>query len=345
MYDDIVLPPPDSWRARPILPQLAAAGRAPHPTLLTLSDGTGLLYPGKLSVIFGDSETGKTWLALLAASQQVALGESVIYLDFEDDLRTMGERLLALGLHDPGDLFHYARVEDPINPGQLETLLEEWARLEPTLVVIDSMDELLAMHGASSNSNDDVRRVRQEIIDPLQKLGAAVVVIDHTNKTPGSRGSTGAKAKLAQVNGAMLRVETVKPWGRGVDGRANIRVEKDRMGHLRGRALDGTLLAVAHFLSEGDLLNLRIDPPPTHVNQQGDAEYSHDWLLEQIVEVLAAQPGQMVPSNQALIEALREHGVNARTKSIQDARTQGVEKGVILQDGRAFLLPGNNPTE
>ena len=54
------------------------------------------VYRGKVHTISSESEAGKTWMALSAAIDEMAEGNHVCYLDFEDDEGGTVSRLLAL---------------------------------------------------------------------------------------------------------------------------------------------------------------------------------------------------------------------------------------------------------
>jgi AAA domain-containing protein len=333
---DISISIPESWQPKPITPQLGEARTLPGPSILARSDGVCLFYGGKLNVIFGPSETGKTWVALRAAVDEVQAGHPIVYLDFEDDLSSMGERTIALGLDDTGNLFHYARVEEPIGPDQMATLLGWLKAISPSLVVIDSMDELLAMHGKSPNDSQQVREVRQLVIDPISMLGISVLVVDHTNKQPSTPGPGGSQAKLSQVPGAVLRTELVQAWGRGEDGLIRLRIHKDRPGHLRGKAVEKNLIAIVEFHSLAEnALDVLVVPPPTI---PGTKKYSHEFLLDQVQEYLATLPNQRTTSMKALFQGFRDSGGRGREANIREAVNQGVSMGTIRVIGNAIEL-------
>ena len=63
------------------------------PSMLKREDGNCLLYAGKVNAIFGESESGKTWIALEAIRQELLKNNVVFYLDFEDSARSIINRL------------------------------------------------------------------------------------------------------------------------------------------------------------------------------------------------------------------------------------------------------------
>jgi RecA/RadA recombinase len=51
----------------------------PGPSILKREDGNFILYANKINAIFGESESGKTWIALEAVRQELA-NKHVVFL-------------------------------------------------------------------------------------------------------------------------------------------------------------------------------------------------------------------------------------------------------------------------
>ena len=81
-------------------------------------DGHACFYEGRINGIIGPSESGKTWLALLACVQTINMRRHVLYLDFEDSAISIVTRLKALGLDEATiiERFHYIRPDEPLTP-------------------------------------------------------------------------------------------------------------------------------------------------------------------------------------------------------------------------------------
>lgn len=209
----------------------------PAPSVLSCSDGVCLFYTGKVNQVFGDPESGKTWLALAAVAALLDAGGSgaVVDLDHNGMSETV-QRLLDLGA--PADAlrslarFRFAEPDDGAHVLAVVDDLKEWS---PNVVVVDSIGELLPMFGANSNSPDDYTRVSRRTLAPLARSGSAVVVIDHLAKNSDSRsmGATGTAAKKRTFNGTSLRVAVVDQFAPGQGGSARVTVAKDRPGGLR----------------------------------------------------------------------------------------------------------------
>jgi hypothetical protein len=209
----------------------------PAPSVLHCNDGVALFYEGQINHVFGDPESGKTWLCLAAVASVLAEGgrASVIDLD-HNGMSAIVERLLLLGA--PKDAlrdvarFRYAEPEDGWHLLAIVGDLCEW---QPRFVVLDSLGELLPLFGASSNSPDDYTRVNRRAVLPLALAGAAVAVIDHLAKNTDSRamGATGTAAKKRAIGGVSLRVVVVDQFVPGQGGSARVTIAKDRHGGLR----------------------------------------------------------------------------------------------------------------
>ena len=90
-----------SWWPRDLAGLLAGdLEEEPAPSHLARTDGHRLFYAGKVNALIGESESGKTWVGLLAVAQALAVGQPVLYLDFEDTLAGITGRLRALGVTD-----------------------------------------------------------------------------------------------------------------------------------------------------------------------------------------------------------------------------------------------------
>lgn len=214
------------------------------PDMLTRSDGIGLFYRGQVNLVFGDPESGKTWVALAAAAETLRDGGTALVLDLDHNgvKATIG-RLLMLGAPAAtlSDLerFRYVEPEDDVHLLDVVADVILWA---PDVTVLDSIGELLPLFGASSNSPDDFTMVHARVMKPLAvKAGTALVAIDHLAKNSESRaqGATGTAAKRRAIGGVSLRVSVSEAFAPGRGGSAALTIHKDRHGGLRA-ATPGT---------------------------------------------------------------------------------------------------------
>lgn len=211
--------------------------RPPEPIVLRRSDGVSLFYMGQVNLVFGDPESGKTWLCLAAVAETLSRGHSALVLDLDHNgPHATISRLIDLGasetaLRDPGR-FRYAEPEDG---AQVIAIVADAATWHPHVVVLDSVGEVVPLFGGSSNSPDDFTRVHAAVMKPLAMGGSAVLCIDHLAKNSESRamGSTGTAAKKRAVGGVSLRVTIADQFAPGHGGSAHVTIAKDRHGGLR----------------------------------------------------------------------------------------------------------------
>lgn len=283
----------------------------PPPAVLERTDGPCLFYAGKVNILFGDSESGKTWLALHACVEETRKGNNVVFLDFEDHADAMLERVRNLGATDE-DLkhFYYVRVEEPITEEVLKHLLPFLEDVGPTVVVFDSFDEVLQAQGMDPYRPDDVRRAASELFDPMTFLSSspAVVVIDHVTHSNKQR-QGGSQAKLSRVDGTSFKVYRQKPFSRGgfEPGKVQLYIKKDRPGHVRKVSVKtGTgndrLSAEVDFDTFGeDELRIIVNPPETST-----ATHMKDWSTQ--IEELSPFIGDVPKSRIQVLREYRESG-------------------------------------
>lgn len=215
----------------------------PTPDVCSRTDGIGLFYRDQYNVVFGDPEGGKTLLTDYTTVCELDNGGRALRLDLDHNgpHSTIG-RLIAMGapadvLRDPAR-FLYIEPEDRRELHNVAAHMESW---RPTLVVLDSIGELLPMFGSSSNSADEFTDCHRTIIKPLVRTGACVIGIDHLSKGSDSRafGPGGTIAKTRAIGGSSIRVTVDVPFTPGKGGSAFLAINKDRHGGLRQHSPTG----------------------------------------------------------------------------------------------------------
>lgn len=236
--------PRRSWKPVDLDDVLEGRVIPPQPTVGRRSDGVGMFYPGKRHTISSESEAGKTWLALLAAIAELRAGNSVLYLDFEDDEATVVGRALAMGARKEWlrDRFAYFRPEQAITALNNRDDLRECVQdVKPTLAILDGVTEAMALHGMELKDNTDVANFGHLLSGWLASMGPATVDLDHVVKDPDMRGrySIGGIHKFNGLNGASYTLQNRDPFGIGLTGRTSVLVGKDRPAQLRKNSLPG----------------------------------------------------------------------------------------------------------
>lgn len=227
----------------------------PRPTILARDDGNHLFYEGLVNVVFGDPESGKTWLALAAVATQLRRGAKATVVDLDHNgMAAIVTRLLDLGaptdrLTNPETFRYYA----PEDAWELYAVVEELAGRkagpdvdeltgwQPAVAVFDSIGELLPMLGKNSNDNDEWTAANRNTLQRLANAGTCVIGIDHLAKNSDSRqmGQTGAAGKRRSIGGVSVRVVVNEQFTPGRGGSALVRVNKDRNGGVRATAEPG----------------------------------------------------------------------------------------------------------
>ncbi len=212
----------------------------PKPTACLRSDEIGLFYRGQYNTVIGDPECGKTLLTDHATVAELRAGGRVLRLDLDHNgPQSTGYRLSDMGA-DPavlGDKARFVYIE-PEDRNDLFAVVEDMKAWRPTLVVLDSIGELLPMFGHSSNSADDFTACHSAVIKPLVRTGACVIGIDHLSKGSDSRayGAGGTMAKKRAIGGTSVRVTVDVPFTPGKGGSAYLAINKDRHGGLRAHS-------------------------------------------------------------------------------------------------------------
>jgi hypothetical protein len=222
----------------------------PEPSILRRADGHHIFYAGKINALFGESESGKTWIALEAVRQELEKNNTVFYLDFEDSVRGIYNRLNTLG----ADLRHfktflYSNPSEPLTQGAREALLTRIDEFKPSLIVVDGVNAAMNVMGLDLEKNKDATSFSQEVLRPMRLHNAAILTIDHVTKSKDNRGNyaIGAQAKRADIDGCAVAVEVEIAFGRGIDGALALKVTKDRPGFVRAICQEGKNLGVANI--------------------------------------------------------------------------------------------------
>ena len=257
---------------------LAGTITRPMPTVLALTDGRCMLYPAKVNGIAGASGDGKSLLAQWASAEELKAGHTVVYVDLEDDAPSVVSRLLAMGV-DPGTIaasFVYVSPDEPYGTdaqAQLQAVVKD---RRPTLVVVDSTGESLAVDGARPNDDDDVARWFRRLPTALARMGPAVAVIDHMpHDKDGRLTPIGSQRKRAAIGGAQYITDLARPFSRESAGMVKVICGKDRNGNYRR----GQVVAEVTVTPEddGQRLTVTVEAPdagdgaafrPTHLMEK-----------------------------------------------------------------------------
>ena len=241
------------------LEQIRASGvDRPKATVLITEAGQGLIYPGRIHSMAGESTTGKSWAMLAGLIQEIETGHPVTYIDFEDRADTLLARCEDMGAtaSEVDHLVRYINPETAFNPAAWHHI--EAATKDCQLVIIDGVTEAMTMHNLSLMDNEDIAHWFELLPRRITNLGPAVMQIDHVVKDTDSRGryAIGGQHKLSGITGAAYSMVAAKSFAVGQAGHSRIVIAKDRHGDVG---------PVGHTIAE---LHMTPDPArsPTAVN-------------------------------------------------------------------------------
>ena len=244
-----------SWWPRDLAGVMAGDDPEPEPEFLARLDGKALFYSGKVNGLIGESESGKTWVALLAVLQALRDARRVLYLDFEDTASGIVARLRSMGASD-ADLSRllYISPDEDLTGDARRDLAETIADFDPELIILDGFNAAMTLLGLELTDNTDATAFSQRLLKPLARTGACVVYVDHVpkNRDQRGKGGIGAQAKRAMTTGCAINVEVVAAFGRGMTGRLRLTVDKDRPGHVRAASVGATRIGEAVLESRAD---------------------------------------------------------------------------------------------
>jgi hypothetical protein len=244
-------PAGDDWAPVDLGPYLRGEVVQPEPQIgLRREDGLAMLYAGREHAVIGEMESGKSWYSAAACLAEIRAGNPVVYMHFEEsDPGGTAQRLIALGASPTTVMqrFRFVAPTSKVTGAKLAKLL----RPAPTLVVLDGVNEAMALHGWPIREEEGAAAFRQHLVRPCLAAGAATLACDHVvkNRDARDRYGLGSIHKGNGLSGSLILLETAEPFGRGLRGRSHVYVTKDRPGYLRrhGRA---TKLAGKTFLGE-----------------------------------------------------------------------------------------------
>jgi len=243
---------PSSWQPLDLRAILDGNYQPTAPNLLNRNDGQALLYTGKINSLFGESGSGKTWVALLGCAQAIWNGAGAIFIDLEDSPVSVSERLMLLGVtrDELYTRFAYIRPSDPSAHGIVDELAHvetAIAAIGATIVVIDSLGEAMSLDAVKPNEDDAVAWWHLRVARRLAALGPAVILLDHIVKSRDAPElfAIGSQRKRAAIDGHALRVDLLEPFSRDKGGRLKLTSAKDRHGTFsRGQVVGEMTFAV-----------------------------------------------------------------------------------------------------
>ena len=306
--------------------EVSLLGVEPLPAVLERSDGATLFYEARVNTLYGEPAGGKTWIAMMAAIQQIRRNGVVLWWDAEDRPQTFARRLQLLRATDlighpnliwaSGDL-----NKSPLAAAEAVAFLKTGER--PGLVVVDS-----ATSFGAPTDNRPVTDWLRDYIRIWAREGLTVLFLDHVPKQRKDRpkGGIGSVEKQIILDGAELYVHGI-PWNGQEGGAVSLMVHKDRPGDLPAR--EGSDAATVYVEWSDDKLTLDWTIGLPHTQPEG--EDVQDALLEALEGVGA----EGVKGSRAMRELLK----GKRAKDIDEASKELLQAGMIEREkvGRSYI--------
>lgn len=318
-------------------------------------DGQGIFYAGKMNLVFGPSESGKSMFAFAVIAQEIEAGRHVIVCDFEDGERGFVSRLIALGLDieqiDPDGSAPGGAHYFPVRLGMEEDDFQEIRNIvqdyQVSAALIDAVTEAMGAEGLNPDKAVEVARWAASMPKRFARLGPAVILVDHTNLTDGDRAG-GSQHKKSMIDGVSLKVAPKERFRRGHGGRSYILVAKDRIGSVREFAKpadrDGGLEYRGMFVmnTDGDPFSMIGTTPldrdaPAGSGEAPTADSKLAGLVEEVVRIVTENPGVSKTAVRERFEA--KASGNARLAAVEEAIRLGRIRAEKGPRNAAVLLP------
>ncbi len=239
----------------------------------------GLLVRGGVTLMTAESGTGKSWVGYAIAGA-VAHGSPfadretakmpVLYLDGENPLYVVKERLLALGIQETDSVKIWGGWNDPPPTGPSEDPVIRFAKEKQGLIICDP---LVAFHDGSEQDAGDTRRFMNKF-RKLANLGATVLVMHHTGKGESSKQYRGSSDFKGSVDLAFKLRGDPKPDGS---------LDRLSLACFKGRVKPGQDLGMCFVEGQGLVAST---VPEAHA-----AAARLERAIEAIAEFLESNPG------------------------------------------------------
>lgn len=325
--DDLAV---ESWVPVDLSPAFRGELRPIVPEILRRDDGQAIFYGGQVNGAHGDSGSGKSLVALLAATEQMAQGHHVVWIDAEDPneatiVGRLQSLLTGLRVEDILERFHYISPQTPPTTTAISHLLAQIDHWHPTVVILDSVGELFGLEGISENDDADVGPWFRRVARPIAEAGPAVVLIDHGTKAADNPlYPSGSKRKRAAITGASYLVEAKTPFAKGTNGKIRLTCAKDRHGTY-ARSEHVATIDVTSYPDGG--LSLKVWQPFPSESASGTVPL----ILAARAAIKAAKAEPAPLSRNGLIEAMT-------LKARKETKAAGIELAVA--HGHLRTVPG-----
>jgi hypothetical protein len=212
--------------------------------------------------------------------------------------------------------FKYANPDGAYNEIAQQALLGSIRDFTPDLIVMDGVNAAMNLLGLDLEKNKDATQFSQVVLRPLRLWGAAVLTIDHVTKSKDNRGNyaIGAQAKRADIDGVAIAVDVSMPFGRGSNGKLNLKITKDRPGFVRGISQEASFVGTVDLISKPDnSIEISIVGGQTGFSP-------HEYLMRKLSEFMEKHGAEL--STNQIVQAI-EGGTDQIKKAISQLENTG----------------------
>ena len=280
----------------------------------------GLVYRAKRVLLSGETESLKTWLALILAKAEMDAGFAVAWADL--DAMGAGElldRLRLLGVSDEtiSERFLHFEPTETLKNGRLDDVCALLRDHAVRLFVVDAFNPMLNLHGLDPSSTTEVETFWREVAAPITLAGASPTLLDHVvkNARAGDKYAYGSERKASGTN-QHIGFKLLEPLARGGTGRTLLTTHKDRGGYLP-RPTIGRLVLV----SEGEHIGYSLE---AERSRSGGA-FRPSVLMERVSRALETRSE---PASQTWVE----ENVHGKVPALRVALTLLVDEGYVTRE-------------
>ena len=345
---------PSTWLAHDLTEYLTGTYVPLKPTMFERADGHSLIYPGKIHSVYGESESGKSFVMQHLCAVEIMQGRKALYIDFEDSPAEIVHRLRLFGatVDQIRQGFTYAQPAESLSSVKAQRAFNELLASTYSLCIIDGYTTAMNMISPSSGTPEAQVTAFMSALPRkiVRRTGAAVITVDHVTKSKDSRGrfAVGSQEKLNSITGAGYSIEVVHNIAPGARGELVMRVTKDRIGQVRAnggkwRASDRTQEVARILIDSTDptWINVEIANP----TGAGASDWKPTHLMQCISEYLQTCPDAV--STQEIKDNTKgkgEHQITALTMLVTDGFVERVP-GARGANLHKLISPYADPTE
>jgi archaellum biogenesis ATPase FlaH len=337
---------PSTWLAHDLTGYLTGVYVPLQPTMLQRADGHSLIYPGKIHSIYGESESGKSFVMQALCATEIMLGNKVLYVDFEDSPAEIVHRLRLFGasVEQITDGFTYVQPGESLSTIKAQRAFRSLLASTYSLCIIDGYTTAMNIISPSSGTPEAQVTAFMSALPRriVRHTKAAVITVDHVVKSKDSRGrfAVGSQEKLNQITGAGYSIEVVNMIAPGARGELVMRVTKDRIGQVRAnggkyRASDRTQEVARIHVDSTDPTWINVDiANPTG---QGASDWKPTYYMQRVSEYLETCPApvssadiksNVTGKNETIVMALQMLVTDGFVERSEGARGTNLHKSI-----------------